>query len=137
MWWFYDNLWFLFRQLKIKRFLKKVCQVSRERRYFSSRTGALADRKFINLPSSCSRVEHPVTEFVTGIDLVKAQIRIAAGMKLKEIISGPVVSRGHSMECRINAEHPETFAPSPGRITGLNLPEASEFVWTPPHTRMA
>jgi acetyl-CoA carboxylase biotin carboxylase subunit len=68
------------------------------------------------------QVEHPVTEFVTGIDLVKAQIRIAAGMKLKEIITGPVVSRGHSMECRINAEHPETFAPSPGRITGLNLP---------------
>jgi acetyl-CoA carboxylase biotin carboxylase subunit len=68
------------------------------------------------------QVEHPVTEFVTGIDLVKAQIRIAAGMKLKEIITGPVVSRGHSIECRINAEHPETFAPSPGRITGLNLP---------------
>lgn len=68
------------------------------------------------------QVEHPVTEFVTGIDLVKGQIKIAAGMKLNEIISGPVVSRGHSIECRINAEHPETFAPSPGRITGLNLP---------------
>ena len=68
------------------------------------------------------QVEHPVTEFVTGIDLVKAQIKIAAGMKLNEIVTGPVVSRGHSMECRINAEHPETFAPSPGRITGLNLP---------------
>jgi acetyl-CoA carboxylase biotin carboxylase subunit len=68
------------------------------------------------------QVEHPVTEFVTGIDLVKAQIKIAAGMKLNEIITAPVVSRGHSIECRINAEHPETFAPSPGRITGLNLP---------------
>jgi acetyl-CoA carboxylase biotin carboxylase subunit len=68
------------------------------------------------------QVEHPVTEFVTGIDLVKAQIRIAAGEKLNEIITRPVAPRGHSIECRINAEHPETFAPSPGRITGLNLP---------------
>ncbi|HXE10561.1 MAG TPA: acetyl-CoA carboxylase biotin carboxylase subunit [Bryobacteraceae bacterium] len=68
------------------------------------------------------QVEHPVTEFVTGIDLVKAQIRIAAGEKLNEIITTPVTPRGHSIECRINAEHPETFAPSPGRITGLNLP---------------
>jgi acetyl-CoA carboxylase, biotin carboxylase subunit len=68
------------------------------------------------------QVEHPVTEFVTGIDLVKAQIRIAAGERLCSIINGPVQVRGHAMECRINAEHPETFAPSPGRITGLNLP---------------
>jgi acetyl-CoA carboxylase biotin carboxylase subunit len=68
------------------------------------------------------QVEHPVTEFVTGIDLVKAQIRIAAGEKLEEIISGPIRLCGHAIECRINAEHPETFAPSPGRITGLNLP---------------
>jgi acetyl-CoA carboxylase biotin carboxylase subunit len=68
------------------------------------------------------QVEHPVTEFVTGIDLVKAQIRIAAGARLADILTGPVVQRGHSIECRINAEHPETFTPSPGRITGLNLP---------------
>jgi acetyl-CoA carboxylase, biotin carboxylase subunit len=68
------------------------------------------------------QVEHPVTEFVTGIDLVKAQIRIAAGERLCNIVAGPVSVRGHAMECRINAEHPETFAPSPGRITGLNLP---------------
>ncbi|HZS56245.1 MAG TPA: acetyl-CoA carboxylase biotin carboxylase subunit [Bryobacteraceae bacterium] len=68
------------------------------------------------------QVEHPVTEFVTGIDLVKAQIRIAAGAKLDEILTGPVRLCGHAIECRINAEHPETFAPSPGRITGLNLP---------------
>lgn len=68
------------------------------------------------------QVEHPVTEFVTGVDIVKAQILIAAGARLAEIIRGPVEMRGHAIECRINAEHPRTFAPSPGRITGLNLP---------------
>jgi acetyl-CoA carboxylase biotin carboxylase subunit len=68
------------------------------------------------------QVEHPVTEFVTGIDLVKSQIMIAAGRHLDDIIERPVQLRGHAIECRINAEHPETFAPSPGRITGMNLP---------------
>jgi acetyl-CoA carboxylase biotin carboxylase subunit len=68
------------------------------------------------------QVEHPVTEMVTGIDLVKAQIRIAAGERLDQILAGPIELRGHAIECRINAEHPETMTPSPGRITGLNLP---------------
>ena len=68
------------------------------------------------------QVEHPVTEFVTGLDLVKAQIRIAGGEALTSIIEKPVTLTGHAIECRINAEHPRTFAPSPGRITGLNLP---------------
>ena len=68
------------------------------------------------------QVEHPVTEAITGIDIVKAQIRIANGEKLPDIIESPIQFRGHSIECRINAENPDTFAPSPGRITGLNLP---------------
>jgi acetyl-CoA carboxylase biotin carboxylase subunit len=68
------------------------------------------------------QVEHPVTESITGIDLVKSQILIAAGYKLSEIIQQPVTIKGHAIECRINAENPETFAPSPGRITALNLP---------------
>ena len=68
------------------------------------------------------QVEHPVTEFVTGIDIVKSQIKIAAGYNLRDILPNPIPLRGHAIECRINAEHPETFTPSPGRITGLNLP---------------
>jgi acetyl-CoA carboxylase biotin carboxylase subunit len=68
------------------------------------------------------QVEHPVTEFVTGIDIVKSQIRIAQGERLEEILAGPVELRGHAIECRINAENPDTFVPSPGRITGFHVP---------------
>ena len=68
------------------------------------------------------QVEHPVTEFVTGIDLVKSQIRIAAGEALEDVIDLPVKLSGHAIECRINAENPVTFTPSPGRITGFNVP---------------
>ncbi|RZU39053.1 acetyl-CoA carboxylase biotin carboxylase subunit [Edaphobacter modestus] len=68
------------------------------------------------------QVEHCVTEMVTGVDLVKAQLRIAAGEKLNAIVPGPVEIRGHAIECRINAEHPEKFTPSAGRITAFNVP---------------
>jgi acetyl-CoA carboxylase biotin carboxylase subunit len=68
------------------------------------------------------QVEHCVTEMVTGIDLVKAQLRIADGEKLSEIITRPVSINGHAIECRINAEHPEKFTPSAGKITAFNLP---------------
>ena len=68
------------------------------------------------------QVEHTITEMVTSIDLVKAQIRIAAGDKLSDIVTKPVAITGHAIECRINAEHPEKFTPSAGKITAFNLP---------------
>lgn len=68
------------------------------------------------------QVEHPITEENTGIDLIKEQIRIAAGEKLRWKQS-KIEIQGHSIECRINAENPDkNFRPSPGKITGLNLP---------------
>jgi len=67
------------------------------------------------------QVEHPVTEYVTGIDIVKEQIRIAAGLPL-EIKQPQVKFFGHAIECRINAEDPERFIPCPGKITFLALP---------------
>jgi acetyl-CoA carboxylase, biotin carboxylase subunit len=68
------------------------------------------------------QVEHPVTEMTTDVDLVKSQIRIAAGEKLDSVIIQPVYFRGHAIECRINAEHPERFTPSAGKITAFNMP---------------
>src|SRR5579863_6520469 len=68
------------------------------------------------------QVEHPVTEAITGIDLVKAQLRIASGERLEDILPPKLEMRGHAIECRINAEHPQKFTPSAGKITAFNVP---------------
>ncbi len=67
------------------------------------------------------QVEHPVTEFITGVDLVREQILIAAGEKIS-FSQTEIDFKGHAIECRINAEDPEKFIPSPGQITSLNIP---------------
>jgi acetyl-CoA carboxylase biotin carboxylase subunit len=67
------------------------------------------------------QVEHPVTEMVTGLDIVKEQIRIADGQRLA-VRQSDITFTGHSIECRINAEDPDTFAPSPGVIHAFNVP---------------
>ncbi len=67
------------------------------------------------------QVEHPITEMITGIDLVREQIRVAAGLPLS-FTQDDIVFRGHSIECRVNAENSETFAPCPGTITNLHVP---------------
>jgi acetyl-CoA carboxylase biotin carboxylase subunit len=67
------------------------------------------------------QVEHPVTEMITGVDLIKAQVRLAAGERIDEAV-GEYQFSGHAIECRINAEDPETFVPSAGRITAFQAP---------------
>jgi len=67
------------------------------------------------------QVEHPITEMITGIDLVREQIQIASGAPLS-FTQDDVVLNGHSIECRINAENPRTFMPSPGRVTDYHAP---------------
>jgi acetyl-CoA carboxylase biotin carboxylase subunit len=67
------------------------------------------------------QVEHPVTEEITGIDLVREQIRVAAGLPLN-YTQDDVTFKGHAIECRINAEHPRSFAPSPGKVVDFHAP---------------
>jgi len=87
------------------------------------------------------QVEHPVTEMITGIDIVKSQISIAFGEKLG-FRQKDIQFKGHAIECRINAEHPYKFTPSPGRITTLHIPggpgirvdsHAYQNYFVPPH----
>ena len=67
------------------------------------------------------QVEHPVTEMITGIDLVNEQIKVAAGSPIS-VKQDELPIEGHAIECRINAEHPSTFRPSPGQITYFHPP---------------
>ncbi len=67
------------------------------------------------------QVEHPVTEMITRIDLVNEQLRVASGAGMS-VTQEDVVFAGHAIECRINAEHPDTFVPSPGKITYYHPP---------------
>ena len=67
------------------------------------------------------QVEHPVTEMITGIDLIREQIRVASGEKL-ELTQDDITFSGHAIECRVNAEDPETFRPSPGKIREFHTP---------------
>jgi acetyl-CoA carboxylase biotin carboxylase subunit len=65
------------------------------------------------------QVEHPITEAITGVDLVREQVRIAAGHPLS-FSQEDITFTGHAIECRINAEHPETFMPTPGKVTSFH-----------------
>lgn len=88
------------------------------------------------------QVEHPVTEAITGVDLVKSQILLAAGEPLSSVVPDKIEFRGHAIECRINAEHPSSFVPSAGRIEtwrppgaiGIRVDTAAYSGWfVPPH----
>src|SRR5207302_1382240 len=83
--------------------------------------GAGRQLQFIEMNARI-QVEHPVTEVVSDVDLVKSQILLAAGERMKTVLQGPIAHRGHAIECRINAEHPEKFTPSAGKITAFHPP---------------
>ena len=105
---------------------KTLCHCLREIGYQNAGTVEFLmdeDRKlyFIEMNTRI-QVEHPITEAITGIDLVKAQLRIADGERLSAILPETLEIRGHAIECRINAEHPQKFTPSAGKITVFNVP---------------
>jgi len=107
-----------------KRIIKEVEDAASEVGYRSLGTFEFlvdADRKFYFMEANARvQVEHPITEMVYGINLIKAQIRLAAGEKVG--FPFDLELRGHAIECRINAEDPTTFVPSPGKIDFLVLP---------------
>ncbi len=107
-----------------RRMIKEVEDAASEVGYQSLGTFEFLvddDHKFYFMEANARvQVEHPITEMVYGINLIKSQIRIAAGEKLG--LPYALEMRGHAIECRINAEDPVTFAPSPGKIDFLVLP---------------
>jgi acetyl-CoA carboxylase biotin carboxylase subunit len=99
------------------------------------------DLHFIELNARI-QVEHPVTEMVTGVDLVKSQLLLASGARIEDVLPETIEIRGHAIECRINAENPDTFAPSAGLITkfvppggiGIRVDSAAYSDWfVPPY----
>ncbi len=107
------------------RMAKAALDAARSANYVNAGTiefllDARGDFYFIEMNTRI-QVEHPVTEMVTGIDLIKEQIRVAAGEPLS-FTQDDIKIKGHAIECRINAEHPETFVPSPGKITTFHPP---------------
>ncbi len=101
-----------------------VCAAMRKIGYYNAGTVEFLyeDGKFYFIEMNTRlQVEHPVTEMVTGLDLVREQIRVSAGLELG-FSQKDVTFEGWAMECRINAENPRTFTPSPGKITGYHAP---------------
>jgi acetyl-CoA carboxylase biotin carboxylase subunit len=113
----------LVKQRLIERIGEKCAEACRKIGYRGAGTFEFLYEKdefyFIEMNTRV-QVEHPVTELITGVDIVQEQIRVAAGMKLR-YRQKDIVKKGHAIECRINAENPYSFVPSPGRITQYHV----------------